>query len=131
MKNRVSIRPSTIHFILWLFLLLASIIEKYTFRAPEMEPLDFALSKAMYNVFIIVAAAGVMNAAILLLSFHPRNEKRNAARRLAVTATILFYSSAVLIFLINTDAVVIVPIAWLFCELCCGILLVLPLNARR
>lgn len=130
-KSTVKKILSLMHLILWSVFLLASVIMRFAYRAPDLEPLDYALSKGMYNIFIIVAVAGVTNATVLFLSvravsLHLNTKgkgKRAAALCISAIATILYYTSVALIFLVNTDIVVIASIAWFLCELCCGILL--------
>lgn len=132
MKKRIFMILSMVHLILWIVFLLASLTAKFTYHAPNTDPLDFALSKGVYNAFIMVTAAGIVNAVILFFSLrgvllHPKTENRKkqiAAFYVSVLATILFYSSAAMIFLVNTDIIVILPIVWFVCVLCCSILLV-------
>lgn len=137
-KKQVILIASLVHLILWTLFLLVSVVEKLTYQVPDMEPLQFALSKGVYNVFIIVAIAGIVNSTVLHLSLCVNSSTLNMkCKRIRVSAlyfsaiaTILFYSSAVLLFLINTDVIVIFPIAWFFCELCCGVLLVFSLKSK-
>ena len=133
-KKRVLTVASVVHLIFWIIVMLVSVVQRFTYRAPEKEPLDFFLSRGVYNVFILVAAVGIVNATVLFFSLRavsrcPNGEhrrKRSAALWLSVAATVLFYLSAVLIFLVRSDAVVVVPIVWLLCELCCSVLLLIP-----
>ena len=137
MKKRGIVIASMMHLILWTVFLLASVIMRFAYHAPEMEPLDFALSKGVYNAFIIVAVAGIINATVLFLSvrtisLHLNTKgkgKRVAALCISTIATILYYSSVALLFFVNADIVIIAPIAWLLCELCCCILL--AFSAKR
>lgn len=137
MKKRVFLILSMVHLILWIAFLLISVLAKFTYRAQNLDPLDFALSKGVYNVFVIVAVAGIINATVLFLSLRALSNlnpkckgKRIAALCFSTIATILFYSFAVLLFFINTDKVVIIPIIWLLCELYCCLLLVLSGNNK-
>lgn len=133
MKKRVFLILSMVHLILWITFLLISVLARFTYHAQNLDPLDFALSKGVYNVFILAALAGIVNAVVLHFSLHgillhskAVNQKtRITAFCVAVLATILFYSSVVMIFLINTDIIVIMPIVWVFCLLCCSVLLML------
>ena len=120
-----------LHMILWVIILLISVVMRFTYRAaPEMDPLDFALSKGVYNVFIIVASLGIINAATLFFSLRAvlsvsgekHKRQRIVAFCLSLIATILFYSSAILIFIINSDMLLVLPVAWLLCELCCVVM---------
>lgn len=119
------------HMVLWVIFLLVSVVMRFTYSAPEMEPLDFELSKGVYNAFAIVAALGIINAAILFFSFRAvsRDSSVTHKRRKIVAfcfsliATFLFYLSAILIFIINSDILLFLPVAWLLCELCCVIVL--------
>lgn len=119
-----------LHMILWVIILLISVVMRFTYSAPEMDPLDFELSKGVYNAFIIVASLGIINAAILFFSLRAvssvsgekHKRQRIVAFCLSLIATILFYSSAILIFIINSDILLVLPVAWLLCELCCGVM---------
>ncbi|MBE6947796.1 MAG: hypothetical protein E7454_06070 [Ruminococcaceae bacterium] len=131
-KKRIVFIASLVHLILWGILLLVSVIEQQTFYAPEMEPLAFAMKKGILTVFSIISAVGIITAAVLFLSLCAISSQRNTrckGRRItalcfSATATILFYSTIVLLFTIDKDILFILPIMWLLCELCCGILLV-------
>ncbi len=119
-----------LHMILWVVILLISVAMKFTYSAPEMDPLDFELSKGVYNAFIIVALLGIINASILFFSLRAvssvSGEKHKRQRIVAfcfsLIATILFYSFAVLLFIINSDILLVFPVAWLLCELCSGVM---------
>lgn len=120
-----------VHVIFWSFFLLASIVERIRFaHSPaEMEPLDLLLSKGAYNTFIVLALLGIFNAGLLLFSARPilknvdvkDKRKRKVAFWFSLTAAILFYLFIVLLFANGSDKLLILPIAWLVCELCCGV----------
>ena len=120
-----------LHMILWVIILLISVVMRFTYSAPEMDPLDFELSKGVYNAFIIVASPGIINAAILFFSLRAvssvsgekHKRQRIVAFCLSLIATILFYSSAILIFIINSDIFLVFLVAWLLCELYSGVML--------
>ena len=138
-KSSGVIIAAAVHTILWIVVLLVSVVGKITFNAPEMEPIEFALSKEVYNVFIIIAAAGVLNSALMLFSLYSASTasitKSKVLAKLAIVfsavTNILFYLSVVLIFNINTDAVIIAPIVCaVFAACCCIILIVLRTKKR-
>ena len=135
MKKNGIVVASGIHIILWIIILLASVVGRLTYRGePEMEPLDFALSKGVYNVFVIVAICGLFTAILLFLSLYAIKRHQGSEHKrtrlvtlcFSVIATVLFYVSTVSIFAIRSDYVLIVPILWILCELTCGVLLLIP-----
>lgn len=137
--KRVVINISAVHLFLCLAFLLVSVVLSLTYSAPGMEPLEFALSKGIYTVFVFVAVIAVVNATMLFLSlravFLRDEEEHKRKRKIALCcsgiATVLFYLSAVLIFVINSDAIIIVPLAWLLCEVCSGVLLICSAKSYR
>lgn len=135
MKKRNGIRIASVaHTILWIAVFVISIIGRLAYKDPEMEPLELFLTKGVYNAFIIIAAAGILNSALLLFSLRSiavtAITKSKGLEKMAmvfsVLSNILFYLSAVLIFYINTDVIIIVPVMWVLCAFCsCVILIVL------
>lgn len=67
-KKRVINIISSLHIVIWVLSLLVSVVLKLTYSDTDMEPLEFALSKGVYNVFILVAIVGIINATTLFLS---------------------------------------------------------------
>ncbi len=127
---------SVVHLILWVIFLPISVVEKFKFinNPPEMEKLEFAMSKGAYNVFIITAVAGIITATVLFLSlravFHCTDvklkRKRISALCFSALATISFYLFVMgLLNILKSDVLLILPIVWLLCELCCGALLII------
>lgn len=66
--NKGIVIASGVHLIIWAIVMLASIVESFTYNEPTAEPLNFALSRGIYSIFIIISAAGIINAAVLFLS---------------------------------------------------------------
>ena len=97
-----------------------------------MEPLELMMSRGIYNVFIIIAVAGMVNSALLSFSLRtvlaPAITKRKVLEKVAlafaIIANILFYLFAILLLLINSDALMIIPIIWLLCVFCSCIMLI-------
>ena len=139
MKKRLFVILSIVHVIWWIVFLLISIFAKFTYQAPNADPLDFALSKEMYNVFILAALAGIVNAVVLHVSLDDffldskaeNKRKRITAFCVALLTTVLFYLALVMFFLVNTDVVLIMPIIWFVCLLFCIVLLMLPPNRKN
>lgn len=130
--NKVPKIASWIHLILWIALLLISVVVRVTFNAPESEPLDYELSKGVYNAFIIVSLAGILTSTLSFLTVkHMKNPLRKEKkgfdillRSFVVAACVMFYVSCVLIFVINEDAVIIAPILWMICVVFCSAMLI-------
>lgn len=125
----------TVHLAFWVLALLLSIVRRVTYTASDAEPLDYFLSQGIYNVFILIGAVGSINAAMLFCAcVAPENSAeshkkcRSVALWLTYLATLLFYASIVLLFLIQSDFVILAPAAWLLCEVCSGVLLVASRN---
>lgn len=133
MKNKNGmIIASLVHTTLWIVILLISIIGRAVYKDPEMEPLDFLLSKGVYNAFILVAATGLFNAILLLFSLRSvlttaitkSRVLEKTALFFSIITNMLFYLSVILVFLMKTDAVMIVPIVWALCAVCCFVILI-------
>ena len=131
---------AALHVFLWVAFLIISIVESVTFITPEnTEPLSLFLTTAIYNTFIIFSTVGIINALILFFSMKVflknRGEKQGLESRTAffcsVFATMFFYLFVVLIFAINKDFLLIFPLLWLVCELCCIVLLIVMFFKRN
>lgn len=133
--NKGIVIASGVHLIIWAIVMLASIVESFTYNEPTAEPLNFALSRCIYNIFIIISAAGIINVTVLFLSLRgicdKQKRKKITSLCFSVTATIFFYLSAVLVFVIQSDLVIIFPIICLLLELCCGALLPVSGNSNK
>lgn len=137
-KKSGLVLASFVHLILWTIFLLVSVVLKFAYHAPEMEPLDFTLSKGVYNAFIIIAVVAVINATVLFLSLRAVSsisEKKNKNKRIialcfSAAASVAFYLFTVLLFVIPSDAIIVIPIAWFLFELCCGVLLIVSAKYR-
>lgn len=129
--KRVAKIVSVLHMIAWVINLLIVAVEGFTYSGtPEMEPLEIALTKGVYIVFMILASMGSINAAILFFSLRAvlrdpgvkHKKTKNVAFCFSIIATVLFYSFAILPFIIRSDIFLVLPAAWLLCELCCGVM---------
>ena len=123
---------AVVHTLLWVVVLAICVIGRLTFRGdPGMEPLELMMSKGIYNVFIIIAVAGIVNSALLSFSLRTvlapvitkRKVLEKTALAFAMIANILFYLFAILLFLINSDALIVIPIIWLICVFCSCVML--------
>lgn len=127
MKKSISIILTT-HMILWVAILLISVVMRFTYSAPDADPLDFELSRGVYNVFIVVALLGIINAAILFFSSRTISNASGAMHKrqriafcFSLAATVILYLFDILIFVVKSDILLVLPAIWLLCELCCGI----------
>lgn len=105
--------------------LIASIIGKMFYTAPEgSEPLDTILSKGIYNVFIILAIAGVLNSLLVLVCLHSFNKYKeyfpreyNIFKSVPFTSVVLcnslFYLFAAFIFTSESYFSLAFPIVWM------------------
>lgn len=133
MKKRIITIASLVHLVLWAIFMLVSFVSRFTYSASDKEPLDAALSQGVYNVFIIVAIVGTINATVLFFSLRAvslcSNGEYKGMRIVALCfsmiATILFYSAFALLFISASDTFFVFPVVWLFFELCCGVLLII------
>jgi hypothetical protein len=129
---------SVVHLILWVIFLPVSVVEKFKFinstPPPEWNSLDFAIAKGISNMFIITAVAGIITATILFLSLRAvfrcmdvkLKRKRISALCFSTIATISFYLFVMgVLNILNSDVLLLLPIVWLLCELCCGALLII------
>ncbi len=119
--------------IFWAVFLPISIIGRITFNAPELEPLDYFMTKGMYNVFILFAIAGVLTSVLLFLAarqlsnlLHKENKILTALLKTAATAEcVMFYVSCLFMLIINKDALAIASvIVWLVCVVLCSVMLI-------
>lgn len=125
---------SVVHTLLWAVILAICVIGRLTVQRDPgiMEPMDFYFTKGIYNVFIIIAAAGIFNAALLSLSLRFVSADAITNRKVlgkvtlafSILSNILFYLSAFLILYVNRDAVIFVPILWILCAFCSGFMLI-------
>jgi len=104
---------------LWIAFLLISIVGRITYNNPSAEPLDAYMDKGIYNTFIAVAVAGLLSALsslfCVLLTSNNKSRLKKTAFALSIITNVLFCLSFVLLFLINKDWIVFVPIAWAVC----------------
>lgn len=118
---------------LWMMFLVISLIAMFMYKDPEADAIDFALSKAVYNVFILVAAIGLFNSTLTSLClysvFNANTSEKSILKKVTLCAlamtNLLFYASICLIFVVNNDVVIIAPIMWALCAAGCLVLLVL------
>lgn len=89
-----------VHWLLWCGFLVISVLGRIGFRGDGLEPLDYALSKGIYNVFILVALAGVLTSLLLVGCIN-----NTLLRSISVLTCILFYLCVVLLFTVSRDAV--------------------------
>ncbi len=129
-----------IHLAFWAALFPISVIARITFKSQGFEPLEYALDRGMYNVFILISLAGVLTSALLFLSVRHLNNplhKTNKVLNLLLKATatmecVMFYASCFLMFAINKDSVIIAPILWIMCiVLCSAVLIVSKISAVK
>lgn len=116
------------HMILWVAILLISAVTGLTYSDPDAEPLDFYLSRAVYNLFIILALLGIINAAVLFFSSRAisnasgaMHKRKRIAFCFSLAATIILYLFDILLFVVKSDVLLVLPAICLLCELCCGI----------
>lgn len=129
--------------VLWLTMLIISVIAQILYAVPDEEPLDFTLSKGVYNVFLLISFLGFISSFMLLLSLSAFYKRRNSDQKkqrtlknITLAATImdnlLFYLSIGLIFLVNSDAIIFAPFIWCLCSIICAVLLiVLKIKIRQ
>lgn len=131
MKKRTKISTACIVYVaVWAVILLVCVGAKLGYSDPAVEPLDAFMTQGVYNVFILVSCAGLFSAALLPLSLRTRAAKSGGIEKtafaLSIATNALFYTSAVLIFLKNSNIVIIAPIAWAVSFVCCALTLVVP-----
>ena len=113
---------STILTAIWFIVLIISIIAKSCFKAPGLDPVDYALSKSMYNVFIIMAIMGMLSSLLMTISLEKFKKLGNSSHNcinckkallVSVTlANLLFYIFFALTFCLRSDTVLIVIVLW-------------------
>lgn len=127
-KFKITKILSVIYSALWGAFLLISIIGRLTYNASSADALGEYMDKGIYNVFVFVAAAGLLSAlsslfCVLLTSKTQTNPAR-AAFALSIITNVLFVLSFVLLFLINKDWIVFAPILWAICLVGTSVMLV-------
>lgn len=124
---------SLIYTSLWFISFAVSVVGKLLYKAPPgTEPLDAFLTQGVYNVLILAAAMGLFSSALLSMClyavFGPNVSKlstlKNVTLGFSVLTNLLFYLSVYLVFIVNRDAVLVVPIMWILCAVICLVLLI-------
>lgn len=111
--------------VFWFVVLLMSVVGKLTYHAPDAEPLDFALSQGVYNVFILIAAMGLLSSVLLSLSLCTfKSTLKIFTLGVSVLTNILFYLFIVLLFVVNKNPIFIALFLWIFCAVACIVLLI-------
>lgn len=130
---------SIIHSTLWFAFFTLSIIAKYFYNAPDADPVDFALSKGVYNAFIFIAVMGLFSSMVLSISMyvvskHKLTKKsflKKATLTISILTNLLFYISIYLLFVINSDSILVIPVIWGLCVITCLVLLIIIIRNER
>lgn len=125
---------SIIYTALWIAFFLIAVIGRITYNESSADPLDAYMDKGIYNIFILVAASGLLSALSSLFSalLNSKTQTRltRAAFALSIITNVLFVISFVLLFLINKDWIVFAPIIWVISLVACLIILVVSKITR-
>ena len=144
-KKKVIVVALFAHIILWVVFMLASVVMRFTYSPkPGAEPLEIWMEKGIHEAFILVTLIGIISAASLFFSLRPvlccpdikLGKKRIAAICLSSAANIVFYLFVVLLFdlfgvPLSDKIGGIIALAWLLCEVCCGLLLFFSVDKKK
>ncbi len=113
---------SIVHMCIWIFLLIIVIVEKGRYvSSANGEPLDIYLSNGIYNIFIVLAIAGINSSLLLVIAIDSlikmycssMQNVKNRAVVVAVISNVLFYTFIVSLCCIKEEWILIIPIIWL------------------
>ena len=126
-KNIIKIL-SLAHIVFWLVLLIISVVEMCTYTGAGEEPLGLAMERGIRTALVFATGTGAVVAGMLSLSvfrfLRPgRTRFRTVELGACVLDNLLLYTSAYFVFFVNSDAGLIVLLAWLLCTIVCGVLL--------
>lgn len=113
--------------IIWISFFIISSVAKYNYSDPSLEPMDEALNKMVYNVFIYSSIYGIINSvltSVCLFSIFSFNglENRIFGKIFLSTLGVVnlsFYGVMILLFPVNKDWLIIFPIIWVICAIAC------------
>ncbi len=125
----------------WGIVLIASVVAQCYYTSTDLDTIDYALSKSMYNVFIIVAILGILSSLLLIASISVLKRwdspsvititNKSVVIISSVCANVIFYIFLFLLFFVNYDILLFILPVWLISTIISACSLIVVLRKRQ